>query len=647
MQLLVTRIMLALSSALAIVFLQVCIPSLTWPACDDACRADQRQQDYQRSLNRIESIQRDEGQRSIRESTRSNGSSRIDSIGGTRNSYDMMQRDEIRAQDRRNADRIESIRQDEIRRADRQLIERTESIRRSDLDRQYRVESQRRDDIRAEEIRKDAIRSDALRADRVAAQRRADELKAESLRQVRRADEMRAQERQRIERADEIRRDIIKQLDRAKALRADEMSRIQRVEQIRKDEVRRIQRAEQIRADQIRATQRAEEIRQQAIRASNLMDARRTDAIREERLREARRIDELKQEALKETRRADELRQEHIRETRRVDELRQEQSRELQKIDELRVEAIKAERRADELKSAEIYEIQQGKEFGKQALSAARLAEERGAEGRKLSSELLTKAENNSSGEANDTQSETLLSKLEGEQQQVRDQDHERFSHLLSRIERKTGAGNGGTRIPGERSGGGDGGDRGVPPQSRSKLPGPALNPFGALPPSSAVTGSLGGAMVGEASGTFELGLSTGLPVGQLQYKQVPKPTFADGSYSNRRLDKPERFYKYHGANPSTGKKYSWITNKKYGSEKALRRELAILGDWVPEFKYMTEFEVPAETWISEGITASQGSGNEQLPGGGYQAVIENLPKTWILRRDVLPCDQFPHKGCQ
>lgn len=118
--------------------------------------------------------------------------------------------------------------------------------------------------------------------------------------------------------------------------------------------------------------------------------------------------------------------------------------------------------------------------------------------------------------------------------------------------------------------------------------------------------------------------------------KHLPGPTlplkiaktFENSTYYNRRLLLPERFFKYHGVDNRTGKKYTWVVKKKYPTEQELRVKLAILPAWKVDIKYVTEFEVPAGTWISEGSAASQAIG---YPGGDYQAVILNVPKTWIL----------------
>ncbi|ADP11312.1 Rhs-family protein [Erwinia sp. Ejp617] len=110
--------------------------------------------------------------------------------------------------------------------------------------------------------------------------------------------------------------------------------------------------------------------------------------------------------------------------------------------------------------------------------------------------------------------------------------------------------------------------------------------------------------------------------------------TFDKGIYKNRQLYKSETFYKYHGLNNRTGRKYSWLTNERYGSEEMLRQKLAIRHDWGVVITKVSEFKVPQGTWISEGPAAAQGVG---YPGLGYQAVVSNLPKSWIINTLKVP----------
>jgi len=107
--------------------------------------------------------------------------------------------------------------------------------------------------------------------------------------------------------------------------------------------------------------------------------------------------------------------------------------------------------------------------------------------------------------------------------------------------------------------------------------------------------------------------------------------TFSNGIYANRKLETDTKFYKYHGVDNRTGKKVSWLTDKKYSSESELRKDLAIRKDWGVKIDSVSEFNVPKGTWVSEGKAAAHGVGYE---GGGYQAVIQNIPKNWIVRTD-------------
>ncbi|GAB7533779.1 RHS repeat-associated core domain-containing protein [Pseudomonas sp. 3A(2025)] len=124
--------------------------------------------------------------------------------------------------------------------------------------------------------------------------------------------------------------------------------------------------------------------------------------------------------------------------------------------------------------------------------------------------------------------------------------------------------------------------------------------------------------------------------------KRPPGPThdkrttdsFTGGVYKNRQLTRNERFYKYHGVDNRTGRKVSWLTKQKYSSEDVLRKDLAIHRDWGVEITKVSEFNVPKGTWVSEGPAAAQGAG---YPGGGYQGVITNLPRSWVVKTTGVP----------
>jgi hypothetical protein len=62
-----------------------------------------------------------------------------------------------------------------------------------------------------------------------------------------------------------------------------------------------------------------------------------------------------------------------------------------------------------------------------------------------------------------------------------------------------------------------------------------------------------------------------------------------------------------------------------------LRGDLAIRKEWGVKIDKVSEFNIPKGTWISEGKAAAQGNG---YSGGGYQAVIQNLPKSQVIRTD-------------
>lgn len=115
----------------------------------------------------------------------------------------------------------------------------------------------------------------------------------------------------------------------------------------------------------------------------------------------------------------------------------------------------------------------------------------------------------------------------------------------------------------------------------------------------------------------------------RLPVKQVGD-TFKNGVYYNRKLKTDEVFYKYHGVDNRTGRKYTWLVKSKYSSEQVLRENLAILPEWGVEISKRTKFVAPKGTWVSEGIAAPQ-KGVNSMPGGDYQSVISNVPKAWIV----------------
>ncbi|MGY8829214.1 MAG: two-partner secretion domain-containing protein [Pseudomonadales bacterium] len=133
----------------------------------------------------------------------------------------------------------------------------------------------------------------------------------------------------------------------------------------------------------------------------------------------------------------------------------------------------------------------------------------------------------------------------------------------------------------------------------------------------------------GSGDDTIGVGSTKTLPGPKLPEKI--SETFKDGGYTNRQLADESKFYKYHGVDNRTGRKFSWLSDKKYTSETELRADLAIRHDWGVKITSVSTFKVPKGTWVSEGAAAAQGVG---YPGGGYQAVITNLPKSWVTRTD-------------
>jgi RHS repeat-associated protein len=152
-----------------------------------------------------------------------------------------------------------------------------------------------------------------------------------------------------------------------------------------------------------------------------------------------------------------------------------------------------------------------------------------------------------------------------------------------------------------------------------------------------AVLAALTGGRAGVARGSARVSraaVSTAerLPGPSLAAKTVS--TFENGIYTNRKLLTDETLFKYHGINNRTGRQFTWVSNVKYSTEAEVRAALAIRDNWVPHLTRVSEFRVPAGTWISEGRAAAQGVG---YPGGGYQAVIQEVPRSWVVRTDLFP----------
>lgn len=116
------------------------------------------------------------------------------------------------------------------------------------------------------------------------------------------------------------------------------------------------------------------------------------------------------------------------------------------------------------------------------------------------------------------------------------------------------------------------------------------------------------------------------LPGPQLTKNEIKN--FLNSRINSRLLQKNEVFYKYHGIDNRSGKKYTYFTNKIYNAEYDLHSGLAIEDSWGIKITRVTEFNVPAGTWIAEGIAGPQ----INYRGGDYQAIINNAPKKWITK---------------
>lgn len=109
---------------------------------------------------------------------------------------------------------------------------------------------------------------------------------------------------------------------------------------------------------------------------------------------------------------------------------------------------------------------------------------------------------------------------------------------------------------------------------------------------------------------------------------------FKDGKYFNRKLEQDEIFFRYHGEDNRTGKKFVYITKSEYPNEDALRNGVAMLEEW-GSITEKSKIKVPAGSWVSEGLAAPQKSitSSEIRLGGDYQALLTtpDVPVSWIL----------------
>jgi hypothetical protein len=111
--------------------------------------------------------------------------------------------------------------------------------------------------------------------------------------------------------------------------------------------------------------------------------------------------------------------------------------------------------------------------------------------------------------------------------------------------------------------------------------------------------------------------------------------TFSNGKYFNRKLGTDEVFYRYHGVDNRSGKKFIYTMKKEYPDEQSLRNGVAILDEWGVTMTSKSKVRAPAGSWVSEGIAAPQNGvlTNEIRKGGDYQALFSmpDIPDSWIL----------------
>lgn len=119
----------------------------------------------------------------------------------------------------------------------------------------------------------------------------------------------------------------------------------------------------------------------------------------------------------------------------------------------------------------------------------------------------------------------------------------------------------------------------------------------------------------------------------QLPPNQVAN--FTSGKYFNRKLSTDEIYFRYHGVDNRSGRKFIYTMKKEYADEASLREGVAILNEWGVTMTSKSKVRVPAGQWVSEGRAASQTGAltGEIRKGGDYQALFSmpDIPDSWIV----------------
>ncbi len=118
--------------------------------------------------------------------------------------------------------------------------------------------------------------------------------------------------------------------------------------------------------------------------------------------------------------------------------------------------------------------------------------------------------------------------------------------------------------------------------------------------------------------------------------KKLPpsiKKTFAKGRYTQVRLPRPLKVYRYHGDYNREPRKFAFVTDEELFTEPQVRQRLAIptiaagpKGGY-RHIVWVSRYEIPKGTLISRGMVAPLG----RFPGGGWQIVVEDLQPQWRI----------------
>ena len=101
-------------------------------------------------------------------------------------------------------------------------------------------------------------------------------------------------------------------------------------------------------------------------------------------------------------------------------------------------------------------------------------------------------------------------------------------------------------------------------------------------------------------------------------------PNFKDEIVHTIITSTEQLYYRYHSDKIyPIGRTYTWLSDRQYQTDEDIRQNLAILPEW-NTLDYLTIFKVPAGIEMGIGIVGPQSSGDQEYPGGGYQALVNS-----------------------